>query len=434
MLAAYAAALVAVPSDVGPRILGLVLSPSRAILAALFIFLLVGGSISARSVGRLPRSVLGGWVLFLGCAAVSTILQPTPSAVARYGSMVAEGLVLFVVVTVVVRNATDVTRIVATLAVATIAVAALTLILNWLGGSYDDIFGGLSRTGPSSSALSTRFGVVRQPGSFPAPLFLGVWLAAASVLVLPFLRAARRPRAVALLGGWALLFVAIVLLTVSRMAITSTLLLAGAYFLVRKRRWVGVMAVAASVAVAIGLASVTWGIPGRGDAAIPQESVFDRGPAGSIVPSSRPASMAPSDVDVIAESNALRMEAFAAAVKAVSFRPLFGWGLLTEKEVVSKIGGKTNFVDSSYLALLVDLGLAGFSAFLFLLIALASAARAARTSALGLALILATLAVLGMSGLAAFLAITQGYALTWLLAGLLLSVALQRDRVGMAGR
>jgi hypothetical protein len=80
-------------------------------------------------------------------------------------------------------------------------------------------------------------------------------------------------------------------------------------------------------------------------------------------------------------------------------------------------------VDSSYLALLVDLGVVGFSALVFLFIAVAHASRAARTSALGVSLGLATASILAMSSLAAFLVITQGYALTWMLAALLLRAA-----------
>jgi O-Antigen ligase len=419
LLAIYGTALVAFPSDFGPRLLGFVLSPSRAILAALIVVLLVGGKLSLGSLRDMPRAVLAGWVLFLGSAAISTFVDPSAGAMTRYGSLIVEGFFLFWVVSVVAQSQSDVRKIALILVLATIAVAVVTMALGFFGGSYAGLFAGLFGTVPSGLPVDTRFGLLRQPGSFAAPLFFGLWLASASPLVLPYVERGVRGVRLASGVGWTILFSAVVLLTVSRMAITGMLAVAGAYFLLRRPRWLGAAALAVSLAVATGFASLSVGVPVVDVTPSPLASPAPGGSPGAAVAPT----IGPTEEQTLAGSNRLRVEALQGALTAVSQRPLFGWGLLTEKEVVSQIGGKTNYVDSSYLALLVDLGLIGSSAFLFLLLAIAYACRGARTSAIGVSLGLATGAVLAMSGLAAFLLLTQGYALTWMLAALLMRVA-----------
>jgi hypothetical protein len=401
------------------------MSPSRAILATLILGLLLTRQLSLRSLREMPRGALAGWALFLGSAAISAALHPSPGAVSRYGSMVAEGFLLFWVVSVAVRSRSDVIAIALTLALTTIGVGAVTLVLGLVGWSYDRLFAGISAVAPTTLAVDTRFGLVRQPGSFAAPLFFGLWMAGASPLVLPFTDRAGRATRTACLSGWALLFVAVVLLTVSRMAITGMLAVAGAYFLIRRPRWLGVAALVVALAAVTGFASLTADVPP--DSAVPGSTASaapgSSATPGGNAPSARPATPGSRDEQALAGSNTLRIEAVRAAVDALSRRPLFGWGLLTEKEVVTEIGGKPNYVDSSYLALLVDFGLVGFSAFLILVAGIAYAARDARRSAIGVALGLAIIAVLTMSGLAAFLIVTQGYALTWVLAALLIRAA-----------
>jgi hypothetical protein len=424
-LAGYCCALVALPSDFGPRLLGFVLSPSRAILAAMIVGLVLTRWLSLQSLREMPRGVLAGWALFLGSAAISAALHPSGGVVSRYGSMVVEGFLLFWVVSVSVRAPSDLQRIALTLAVATIAVAVLTLALGLVGRSYDGLFAGIFDTSPTVLSVDTRFGLVRQQGSFAAPLFFGLWLAAASPLLLPYVeRGGRAVRAMFTLG-WTLLLFTVVYVTVSRMAITGALAIAAAYFLIRRPRWLGAVALVVSIVVATGFASLTAGVPS--DNVVPGVSASPA-PGGSAAPgaSAVPANIAtpvPLEEQTLAGSNALRMEALRGAAIAVSQRPLFGWGLLTAKEVVTDVGGKTNYVDSSYLALLVDLGLVGFGAFLVLLTGIAHAAWGAHRSAIGVSLGLAFIAVLAMSGLAAFLMITQGYALTWMLAALLIKAA-----------
>lgn len=466
LLAAYAAVLIAVPSDFGPRLFGFVLSPSRMILAALIVILAVGRVLSWRSLGEMPRAVLAGWALFLGAAAVSTALNPTNGSIARYGSLVVEGFFVMWVVGVAVTSRSDARRIVLALLLTTVAVAFATLCLGLTGRSYEGIFSAISGAMATSASVDSRFGFVRQQGSFPAPLFFGLWLTAAGALVLPYLERATPRVRLAACVGWAILFLAVALLTVSRMAITIALAIVGAYFLLRRPRWLGLLALGLALAVATGLASVSWGIPSIRDTAsaspsvapvtspgtgtVPPSPVPSVSPAvptasasqGSASVSASPSATAPppsatsrpsagpsrpTEAQTLAESNSLRIEAFRAALSAVSQRPWFGWGLLTEKEVVSEIGGRTNFVDSSYLALLVNLGLIGFGAFVFLVLAIVRAALGARDTALGVSLGLATASILLMSGLAAFLVITQGYALTWLVAALTIAMARRRD-------
>ncbi len=82
-----------------------------------------------------------------------------------------------------------------------------------------------------------------------------------------------------------------------------------------------------------------------------------------------------------------------------------------------------NYVDSSYLVVVVEMGLAGLAALLVLLFAIAWQARYAVRVREGLALVLAASSIVVISLVAAFLQITQGYALFTLLIALVVVVA-----------
>jgi hypothetical protein len=148
-------------------------------------------------------------------------------------------------------------------------------------------------------------------------------------------------------------------------------------------------------------------------------------------PSSAPAPQAsyPTESDILAESGDLRVQAVKASIIAIGQEPLFGWGLLTAVDVVSTVGGKPNYVDSSVLVMGVETGLVGLGGFFCLVLGIAVAARPALRGDVGLALALAILALLAMSVVAAYLSVTQGYVSFSLLAALLVSAAaLERQR------
>ena len=102
---------------------------------------------------------------------------------------------------------------------------------------------------------------------------------------------------------------------------------------------------------------------------------------------------------------------------------MFGWGLLRAKDVVTTIGGSTNYVDSSYLVVVIEMGLVGLLAFLGLIASVLVAGRWAWWTREGMALGLACVAILAMTAVAAYLNVTQGYATFWVLAALMVNNA-----------
>jgi hypothetical protein len=392
----YVVALLTLPVDVGIAIAGAVLTPARLVLlAALALAALEWRSVVAALRG-VPRVIWVGWAAFLGAAMVSVLIAPSPGALARYGSLLVEGLVVFGLVFWTARAPGGLRALVTTFAATMAAVAAVVLLLAVMGYRYDHVVSDLAGTMPAP-ASAPRYGIERQAGPFRAPLYFAIWLTAASALLLPAIaEGARRTRALAMLA-WLVLLIAVVGLTASRLALTTMFLIPAAYFLVRGPRPVGAASLVAAAGIAFGLA---WLIP-------------------------------PSPV--IAESNELRLAAISPALQAIAARPLFGWGLLSDSAVLSDIIGRQNFVDDTYLSLAVETGLVGLAAFVLLAGAIVLATRRGWAGPLGLALAIAVASVLGMAVLASVFQVTQGYAAFFVLAGLAVAASLRAaDRGGSA--
>ena len=192
---------------------------------------------------------------------------------------------------------------------------------------------------------------------------------------------------------------------------------AAVYLWLQGRRLLAVIALAFSIAFGVGFAALSFGPPPSLNPT-PAPTI---GPDGSAVPGQAPprypSSRNPSGLDE------LRLKALQATIAAVAERPILGWGLLTAKDVVTSTGGSINYVDSSYLVVVVEMGLAGLAALLALLFAIAWQARYAVRVREGLALVLAVASIVVISLVAAFLQITQGYALFTLLIALVVVVA-----------
>jgi hypothetical protein len=359
--------------------------------------------------------LLFAWAAFLGSAAITAALYLGPGVPARFLSLGVEGMVLYVVVRFVADERRIAERVLIAAIAATAFVAAAALLLGFAGFRYDAVLAMLSGQPVAPNVSGDRFGFVRQQGSFPAALFMGIWMASSSALVLPWTESpSRRTRALAT-GVWCLLLLGVFFLTVSRVAVTGMLLIAGCYLLLRHRRSLGVLAVGAALAVGLGFAGLTMGSPSTVDNPIEQPGSTLR--PGE--PQPTPATGPPTDVDLIASSNELRLQALRATVRAVGERPVFGWGLLRAREVVSSVGGSTNYVDSTPLALIVEIGIAGLLALVAVGLAVLMRARGAERTAEGLATYLALFSIAGMSLVAAYLLVTQGYASFWFLAALL---------------
>ena len=104
------------------------------------------------------------------------------------------------------------------------------------------------------------------------------------------------------------------------------------------------------------------------------------------------------------------MAAIKAAWSVVQQKPLLGWGLLSAPHMLSEATGQHNYVDNSFLQIVVELGLMGFLAFGVLIVATFWIGLRMPRSPAQISRILALLGVLGMSALASFLSVTQGYA------------------------
>lgn len=417
LAALYTIALLAFPSDFGPRVLGFVWSPSRVVLVLLLLAAVASGGLDLRRLRREPRWLLAAWAIFLGAAATTALLFPGPGVTARFLSLGIEGTVLYWVVRSVIDDGRLGRRIILAAIAVTAFVAVFSLALSLAGFRYDALLPTLAGQQVPPNISGDRFGFVRQQGSFPAALFLGIWIASSSVLVLPWTESlSRRSRLLATITWWVLL-AGVAFLTVSRVAVTGMLLIAGCYLLLRHRRAVGLVAVGAAIIVGLGFAGLSMGSPAPSPAATPSAQPNTTARPGESQPS--PAAGPPTEVDLLAGSNELRIQALRATVRAVAERPLFGWGLLRAKDVVTSVGGSTNYVDSSVLAIVVETGLIGLAALLAVALAALARGRGAQRTAEGLATYLAVLSIGAMSVVAAYLVVTQGYASFWLLAGLL---------------
>jgi O-antigen ligase len=411
LLAAYAATLIAIPPDVGVRLAGFVLSPARALLLVAVAVALVE---VARDPDRRrpvpPRIVLVAWLLFLTAFGVSTLVNGVPGGIARFGSLVVEGIVLWLLAWhVAMRAGAD--RIATAIAAASVGVAVLSTVLALTGQRYDVIVRTLAGS-PAVEEMPLRFGIVRQQASFDAPLMYGVWLVAASALILGEITRSAGTRRWLWIAGWAVVAVA-AFTTVSRIVLVGLPLVVAVYFAVRERWRSSLMAFVASLVVAFFVFVVPTGALSSFRLGGVQFGV-DFGPPGTVlgVPFSTP------EMAAIDSSNEARIEAAIAGLNAATERPLFGWGPLNAKAVVEERLGYKNWVDNTYVAFLVEGGIAGLATFVGLAFVVVAIALHNRGDPRGAARAVALLALLGASAFAAFFSLSQGYAAFWLLGGL----------------
>jgi hypothetical protein len=168
-----------------------------------------------------PKAVLVAWLAFLASAGVTTFLYHSTQALARYGSLVVEGLVLWVIAWCIARDRRGSHVLHLTIVLTTTFVADATLLLAALGLVYGDALRSLSGLAVERST-DVRFGLSRQEGSFSAPLFFAIWLAGASMLILPWLEEERPLRRILAWAAWVILLLATVA-TVSRVGIVVEL-------------------------------------------------------------------------------------------------------------------------------------------------------------------------------------------------------------------
>jgi hypothetical protein len=418
LLCVYVAALIVFPADFGIRLLGVVLSPARIALAVLVVFSVATRTLSLEVIRSERKSVRIGWVAFLTSALVTVLVEPSPGAVPRVLSLAAEGAVVYFATRAVARDSASMKLVVMVAILATLTVAVVSVVAGALGLRYDSVLTVLAGDPLPPSVSGERFGFIRQQASFSAALFFAIWLAAATALVLPWVLAHRRMTVAMASATWALLVGGIAVLTVSRIAVTGVFLIAGAFLW----RWgypkIASAALIVGFAVAIGFAGLSAGSsPPSPDSTSGPQPGSTAAPGG---PSARVETY-PSESEILAGSNDLRLRAFRATLDAVGQKPVFGWGLLRAKEVVTSIGGSANYVDSSYLVIVVEMGIVGLAAFLALIASVFAASRPAWSNAHGMALGLGWVSILVMSIVAAYLNVTQGYATFWLLAALLVN-------------
>jgi hypothetical protein len=426
LLSVYVAALILFPADFGLRLLGFVWSPARIVLLLLVFVSVVTGALSMQVIRSEQRAVLIGWLAFLLVAVIATVLHPTPGAIPRLLSLGIEGMVLYFVARAVASEPVATRMVLKVAVLTTLVVVVIALLAGLVGLRYDSILTVLGG-GPMPPASGERFGFIRQQGPFPAALFFAIWLAACTALVLPWFLARERSIVASSAATWVVLVFGIAVLTVSRVALPCAFLLAGIYLWRWGHRVVAGAALVVAFAIAFGFAGLSVGTTA------PTAS----GPSpGSSSPPGASATATPaptSESDALASSNEARIKAIQATIQAVAQEPLFGWGLLRAKDVVTTIGGSTNYVDSSYLVNAVEMGIVGLVAFLVLVGSVLVAGRRAWSTHDGMALGLSCVAILAMTALAAYLNVTQGYATFWLLAALMVNSAVAAGRTSSAG-
>ena len=356
LVGAYVVALLTLPQDFGPRIGGVVFSVARLVLLAAIVVALVDWRAHVSAARTLPRAVWLGWLAFLGSALVTACLFPSSASWARYGSLILEGVAVFLLVYRAGLAPNGVRNLVLVIAGTTVAIAGVVLVLAAFGQHYDQILAGIVGTEPVPE-VSSRFGIERQAGPFRAPLYFGIWMSVASALLLPWIAEGRRRAKWWAIAAWVLLLAAIFLLTTSRLATTAMFILAGVYFLYRGRRATGIAFLALGAVVGIAFYALTLGpnITGGTGYSLPDTSL-------------------------------VRLDAIKATLVAVRQHPLFGWGLLTDMSVLTGFIGERNYVDNAYLSFLVELGIVGTVSFLSLIGVIVVLGRRAWSSALGLAL------------------------------------------------
>ncbi|MEP7361340.1 MAG: O-antigen ligase family protein [Chloroflexota bacterium] len=390
LISLYIALLLILPVDIGLGVGGSIVTPARVALLAAALLAIVQWRTVLAALRRVPLMIWIGWAAFLGAALVTAIAWPSAASWARYASLVGEGLVVFVLVSHAASTPAALRTLIGLFAATMVGVAAVVLVLAILGLRYDHVVSGLAGTVPAADNLA-RYGLERQAGPFRGAAYFGIWLTAASALVLPAIVHGQRAMRWLALVGWLVLVVAALFTTGSRLAMTMVFVLPGVFFLVRGPRAVGLASLVVAAVVALGV------------------SLF---PANS----------------VIEGSTTLRVAAIHASIDAVRMHPLFGWGLLSDQSALSGILGQRNYVDNEYLSIAVEMGLVGLTGFLLLVMSVVLTTLRAWRTPVGLALLLALMAILGMAVLISVLQATQGYAAFSVLAALGVMAALNRAR------
>jgi hypothetical protein len=418
LLCIYVGTLILFPADFGIRMLGIVFSPARIALSLLVVVALAGRVLTLDVIRSEPRAILVGWAAFLISALATILLEPSPGAAPRLLSLAIEGAVVYFATRAVASDADSVQLVVTVAVVASLGLTVVSIVAGVVGLRYDSVLTVIGGGEAAPSVSGERFGFVRQQGSFPAALFFAIWLAAAAVIVLPGVLDRARLTVATTAVAWAVLVGGIAILTVSRIAVTGVFLIAGIYLWRWGHRRIAATALVIGFAIAVGFAGLSMGpTPPNSSATVSPQAGIASPSSG---PSARPESY-PTEAEILAGSNVLRLKALEAAVDAVRQKPAFGWGLLRAKEVVAGIGGAINYVDSSYLVVVIEMGIAGLLAFVGLIVSVFAASRAAWSNPVGMAIGLACLSILGMSTVAAYLNVSQGYATFWLLSALLVS-------------
>ena len=389
LVGVYVVALLTLPQDFGPRIGGVVFSVARLVLLAAIVVALVDWRAHLSAARALPRAIWLGWLAFLGSALVTAALFPSSASWARYGSLILEGVAVFLLVYRASLAPSGLRTLVAVTAVTTVAIAGVVLVLAAFGQHYDQILAGIAGTEPVPE-VSTRFGIERQAGPFRAPLYFGIWMSVASALLLPWMTERGGRARWWATAAWVLLLAAVFLLTTSRLATTAMFIMAGVYFLYRGRRATGAAFLAIGAVVGIAFSALTL------DYSLPDTSL-------------------------------VRFDAIQATLEAVRQHPLFGWGLLTDMSVLSGLIGVRNYVDNAYLSFLVELGIVGTVSFIFLIGAVVVLGRKAWSSTVGMALGVALVGYLAMGLFASNLKASQGYAALFVLAAGVAAAAIRSD-------
>lgn len=421
LLSVYAAALLAIPTGVGLDLGFAVLSPARLVL----------GLAGLAAIAEFRRSNASGWIrtvvwnglawaVFLAAAGVSTALNPSGPGLSRLTSLAIEGAGVFYLSLFVCSRAVDRRRLTLVIVGTTVVVAGATIALAALGFRYEAIVAG-AVTGQMDVSAPMRFGLERQQGSFDSPLFFALWLLASSGLIVGLAEVAQRPYRWIWIVGWIIVAIA-VSTTLSRIAIVG-IWFALASYLAGRRMWRKSLVPGA---IGVVLAVALLYLPTTGIAGVPIPGI-----GGTPAASPGASASAPDPYVEIEGSNAARVEAISAAAAAVQKRPLFGSGLLTAKSVAAGELGRTNYVDNSYLALLIELGIVGTFFFgVLLLLILRRALAADRSDPHSVAGAIAVMALLVGAGFAATLTTTQGYSAFWLVSGV---VVADRARTGRPG-
>lgn len=413
-LLGYVVCLFAFPSSFGLTTPWFVLSPARLVLGMALVSALLDAGRVWRSERVIPWwPIVVGWLLFLGTASVSALLNRTDGGTARLASLVVEGAGTFWLVWWVGHRRPVFVH--ASLVATTCAIALITLAMSVVGFRYDLIFHG-------DAIANLRFGIIRQQASFDSALFLAVWMVAAGALSLGLALfrtgAARRLGMIAWIAS-----ILVIVTTVSRFAVTAVPIVAAVILLASGRIRLGAVAVTTSAIVAFvvffgSVGNVNWDSGSPLGTSVPGASTGAHAPESTPVPGS--------DADILRGSNQARVEAMHLTIAAVQERPLFGWGLLSAKDVAKAKLGHLNYVDNGYLVFMIDTGLVGLVTFLALvgMILLDVVRRLRRrTGPLLLSQLVAFASLLAFSVVAAFWATSQGYAAFWIVASLAVATA-----------